>query len=207
MVSELLGLSDLASQSLFDLATEILGPSRADRCLDLSRLAPLSRRWAATGAVAELIAGTRLLGEEWWGRTHHEMVVDHRTSPHSVLWEARGSPGARLGLPDGTSAPGKWRNETVLEALGYWIQDDAADFEWGRPVDFVDLNNQEPEDRILLPAGARPGDCFVASFDPGSRVWVRIVEWDDLDPVAEQRGLHRARVGSRLAEHDICNRK
>jgi len=43
-------------------------------------------------------------------------------------------------------------------------------------------------------------DRFVASFDPGSRVWV-----DQSDPRAEERGHRRGLVGSKHAEHDICD--
>ncbi len=63
MLPVLLGVSHASTEYLFALASEVLGPSRTERCLELSRLARLSRRWAGTAAVAEFIAGTRLLGQ------------------------------------------------------------------------------------------------------------------------------------------------
>lgn len=74
----------------------------------------------------------------------------------------------------------------------------------GTAVDYVDLNDPRPEDRIVLPGGVTPGDRFVAAFDPGSRVWVDIVQWDHSDLLAEERGHRRGLIGSKLAEHDIC---
>src|SRR5215471_14868303 len=66
MLSVLLGISHVSTENLFDPASEVLGPSRTERCLELSRLARLSRRWAATAGLAEFMADTRLLGETWW---------------------------------------------------------------------------------------------------------------------------------------------
>ncbi len=206
MLSALLGISHVSTDSLFDLASEVLGQSRTERCLELSRLARLSRRWAATGAVAEFIAGTRLLGETWWGRPHLAMVIDNNLGGQRrmIRWEDRGTPDAHLARPEPRPERGV-HGPTILESVGYWIQDDAADRQWGRPVDYVDLNDPAAEDRILLPADAKPGNRFVASFDPGSRVWVDIVQWDQPDPLAEERGHRRGLVGSKLAEHDICD--
>jgi hypothetical protein len=205
MLSVLLGISRASTENLFDLASQVLGPSRTERCLDLSRLARLSRRWAATAAVAEFIAGTRLLGQTWWERPHLEMVIGKdRGAQHRVIrWEDRGTPDAYLARPQPPDHG--VRGPTILESVGYWIQDDTADHQWGRPVDYVDLNDPAAEDRIILPADAKPGNRFVASFDPGSRVWVDIVQWDQPDPRAEERGNRRGLVGSKLGEHDICD--
>lgn len=206
MISAVLGISEVSAESLFDLAAEALGQPRAGRCLELCRLAGLSRRSAVTSAVAELIAGSRQLGEAWWGRPHHEMVTGHAPADGNrrvIGWEDRGTPDARLAQPGLAPEPGIYR-PAILENVGCWIQDDAADLQWGRPVDYVDLNDFEPADRIVLPEGAQPGDRFVASFDPGSRVWVDIVRWDHRDLLAEQRGHRRGLIGSKLAEHDIC---
>ncbi len=206
MVSEFLGLSDLSTDALFHLATEVIGLARSNRSLELSRLAPLSRRWAATGAVAEFIAGTRLLGVEWWIRPHDEMVFHHESGLRSsVCWEDRGTPDEYLSRNENVPIPGTYQR-TILETLGDWIQDGAADFQWGRPIDFVDLNDMSGKDRVLLPELANPGDRFVASIDPGSRVWGEIVEWnDEPDPSAEQLGYRRGRIGSKLGKHDICD--
>lgn len=206
MLPALLGIPHASTESLFELASDVLGQSRTGRCLELARLARLSRRWAATGAVAEFIAGTRLLGEAWWRTPHLEMVIGANPGVQRrvIRWEDRGTPDAYLARPQPPPKPGG-HGPTILERVGCWIQDDAADLQWGRPVDYVDLNDPAAEDRILLPADARPGDRFVASFDPGSRVWVDIVRWDQPDPIAEQRGHRRGLVGSRLAEHEICD--
>jgi hypothetical protein len=135
------------------------------------------------------------------------MVLDHEPgswSRRSVHWEDRGTPDQYLVSDEEIPIPGRYQR-TILETLGDWIQDDAANFQWGRPIDFVDLNDQSGKDRILLPDSAIPGDHFVASFDPGSRVWGEIVEWDeDPDSVAEQLGYRRGRIGSTLGKDDIC---
>jgi hypothetical protein len=56
-----------------------------------------------------------------------------------------------------------------LNRLGDWAADDAADAKWGRPIDFVDLNDSGADDRLHLRDGIAEGDRVVASFGPGSR--------------------------------------
>jgi hypothetical protein len=183
--------------ALFSLARDVLGPPRADRCLELGRLARLSRRSMATGTVAELIADrARLLGEAWWSRSHEDMVIDSDPDKQIsvVRWEDRGTPDEYLAQFEEPFKPGEY-TRTLLETVGWWIQDDAADLQGGRPVDFVDLYDPIPSYRIVLPSGAQPGDRVVAAFDPGSRVWVEIVEWDQPDPKAEARGHRRGLIG------------
>lgn len=136
------------------------------------------------------------------------MVIHHEQEAlpgRLVRWVDRGTPDQYLVRDQEVAVPGTYQT-TILETLGYWIEDDAADFEWGRPIDYVDLNDPGGKDRILLPAAAKPGDRFVASFDRGSRVWGEIMEWDDdPDPKAEQLGYRRGRLGSHLGDHEICD--
>jgi hypothetical protein len=172
-----LRISELSTDVLFALAAEVLGRERADRCLLLARRARLSRRSSATSAVASLIAGTRALGLEWWSRAPRDQPADGRR--------------AQRESPDALLATGAGDGEAPLTDLASWMSDDAADAEWGRPIDYVDLNDPRGHDRVTLPAHAKPGDRVVASFDPGGRVWVDVVE----------RG-QPPRIGSCLAEHD-----
>ena len=204
MVSELLHLTDLSADALFGLAVEVLGSSRTGLCLAIARLAPLSRRSIVTSEVAELILGTRTLGESWWTRSHEEMVIDRdRIGSYPVRWEGRGAPDLLLAAGQAEATVSSFRSST-LTILGNWISDDAANARWGRPVDFVDLNDGGGTDRILLPPSAQAGDRFVASFDPGHRIWVDVVEWNEIpDPEAERMGLRRGRIGTRLNGHEI----
>jgi hypothetical protein len=67
----------------------------------------------------------------------------------------------------------------ALEGLAARISDDCADERWGAPIGEVDLDDPRADDRVGLPAGACPGDTFVAAWDPGCRVVVDVVERDD----------------------------
>jgi hypothetical protein len=188
-VKRLLGITEPSADRLFARARVVLGQDRADQCLQLARLAPLTRRWVPTGAVAGLVVGTLELGQEWWSRPHEELA-------HSLHWSVRGVPDAVLmsmkvdpELDDSGSS---------LAALGRWISDDAADRKWGRPVDVVDVSDQRVDGRVAVPAYAKVGDRVTAIVSPGVRIWVDVVER------ATDSGAHpstgRARLGTRLAE-------
>jgi len=191
----LLGIDDLGTNALFSLAETVFGQHRSSRCLDLARLVRLSRRAGATSSVAELIVGTRDLGAEWWSRAHEDM-----TAP--ATWEDRGTPDQLLART--VSSP--IEAETILRQLASWISDDAADALWGRPIDYVDLNDPNADDRVHLPENTVEGDRLLASFDPGHRVWARVVRRADRgDPALEPSGRRRNRLGSVLAETEIVS--
>jgi hypothetical protein len=192
---DILGIDDLGTTELFHLADTILDPQRSARCLELSRGVRLTRRSAATSAVAEVIVGTRDLGIEWWSRPHQEM-----TGPG--IWLGRGTPDELLAAsPDSPKDA-----EQQITRLGYWAADDAADAKWGRPIDFVDLNDPHADDRLHLPEGVAEGDRVIASFDPGARVWASIVRRDKPDEAAPDRaGYRRNSLGSVLGEHEFID--
>lgn len=191
-VERLLGIVDPTVDRLVGVAATVLGQDRAKRSIELARLAPLTRREVPTSAIAALILGTQEIGVEWWTRPHEDLKQGGQ-------WVERGTPDGLL-----ESGHAEWTAEhggSCLDRLGQWISDDAADKRWGRPVDYVDLNDLRVDDRVVLPAGARVGDRLTASWDPGGRVWVDIVERQTpADPEAERRGLRRGRLGSRLGE-------
>ncbi len=192
-VERLFNILDPTVDRLLEEASEALGHQRAARCLDLARLAPLSRRAAATSAIAGLIVGTRDLGLDWWTLPHEVMLADRR-------WETKGTPDALLeaGHPDDDA---REDGGSSLERLGNWVADAAADARWGRPIDFVDLNDPRTDERVFLPADAKAGDRYSASFDPGCRVWVRVVERDTpSDASAERSGVRRGPLGSSIGE-------
>jgi hypothetical protein len=118
----------------------------------------------------------------------NRVVVDgpRRTvarSPMDRAWHSRRGVGRRPGRLCEPRA--RW----LLAALGSWVADDAADAQWGRPVDVVDLNNPRTDDRAVLPDGAKPGDRFVAAWDAGGRTYVHVVErTSPADPIAEKQG-------------------
>ena len=72
-------------------------------------------------------------------------------------------------------AAGRRRRRRARRA-GRAIADACADERWGAPIGDVDLDDPRADDRVALPAGARPGDVLVASFDPGCRVIVEVIE-------------------------------
>lgn len=153
-----------------------------------------------TSAVAELIVGGRALGIQWWSQSHEGWNVGGG-------WTDRGTRDALLAAGHDRMA----RQEdggSCLALLGQWVSDDAADAQWGRPIDFVDLNDPRGDDRVVLPDGVAPGDRVVAAFDPGARVWVDIVQRHGApDSDAEEKGFRRGSVGSRLGEtvlHDAA---
>lgn len=190
----LLGLAVLTEDALFELARTALGMERAARCLELAKLAPLTRRSVGTSATAELIVGTRALGAEWWSTVHRDLAADRR-------WIARGTPDELLAARQEAFAS-RDHAGSCLATLGRWVADDAADAQWGTPIDFVDLNDPRTDDRVVLPEDAEAGDRLIAAWDPGGRTYVHIVERDgSTDPLAEKEGRRRGSLGSQLGEH------
>ena len=193
-VKRLLAMVDPNADKLFAKARTVLGAERAARCLELARLAPLTGRWVPTSAVAQLVVGTMDVGADWWARPHEELDA-------SRVWAQTGTPDALLeaGHGDAETEDG----DSCLALLGRWIADDAADKEWGRPVDRVDMSDPRVDGRIVLPDGAKAGDRLTAIFAPGGRVWVDVVEREGAGAVASHpatRGAAHSRLGSRLAE-------
>ena len=191
-IKRVLGITEPTVDRLFAKARTVLGQDRANRCLELAKLAPLTRRWVPTSALASLVVGTQALGTEWWSRQHEELTA-------ARAWEGTGTPEALLTAGHGdpaTEEGGSW-----LALLGGWISDDAADKEWGRPVDHVDMNNPQIGGRVVVPADASAGDRLTAIFAPGGRVWVDVVDLDAEDEgKGGRRATGRARLGTRLAE-------
>lgn len=190
-VRRVLGIADPTVDRLFAKAKSVLGPERTTECLELARLAPLTRRWVPTAAIAGLVAGTQSLGTEWW-------IAEHQELSRALVWEGLGKPDALLQAGHGD--PKTEDGGSCLAELGRWISDDAADKEWGRPVDWVDVNDPRVDGRIGVPVGARAGDRVTAAFAPGRRVWADVV---DLNAGSEQQ----PRLGIRLAErknHDVA---
>ena len=197
-VKRVLGMTEPTVDRLFAKAKTVLGPDRTSECLDLARLAPLTGRWIPTAAIASLIAGTLSLGPEWWTAKHEALTA-------ALTWEGLGKPDALLKVGHGD--PATEDGGSCLALLGGWISDDAADKEWGRPVDWVDMNDPRVDGRVAVPAGAHVGDRLKAAFAAGGRVWVDVVDLNaGVEPGARGAGKP-PRLGTRLAErryHDVA---
>jgi hypothetical protein len=152
LIRDLLGEERPDAAVLLREAGTVLGADRVERCVELARGAPLTRRSTELAALAGLLVGTRELGEEWWRRER----------------------GGKLPAPDEvlrtSTAIDPWTDLTVLEMLAAWIADDVADGAWGRPFAVTDLNSWQAEDRVELPEDATPGQRIVVSFDAGGRL-------------------------------------
>ena len=196
-VKRMLGMTEPTVDRLFKKASGVLGQDRATQCLELARQAPLTRRWVPTAAIASLVVGTQTLGLEWWGRKHEEMT-------DALAWVEMGIPDKLLAA--GHSDPATEDGGSSLAMLGSWISEDAADKEWGRPVDHVDMNDPRVDGRVAAPAGAKAGDRLTAIFATGGRVWVDVVNLEAAtDPAGRRTGPPR--LGTRLAErkyHDAA---
>lgn len=157
----LLGEERPTAEALIRDARPVLGDSRTEHCLELARGAQLTRRSAELASLAALVVGTGGLGVGWWERAR----------------------GAKLPAPDEViltaAAIDPWTDLTVLEMLAAWISDDAADTLWGSPVADVDLNSWQAEDRIRLPADAKPGQRLVVHFDAGGRLDAQVTRRGD----------------------------
>jgi len=191
-VKRILGLAEPTTDRLFTRARAVLGQDRAGSCLELARLAPLTRRHIPTSSIASLVAGTAELGPDWWTTSHQEFTPERSWLP--------------LGTPDAVLAAGHADSEkeaggSCLSDLGSWIADDAADRDWGRPVDRVAAGTPLVEGGVVLPPDARPGDRLSVAFAPGGRIWVDVVERDGA------RGRGPGRFSTRPAErrvHDVA---
>jgi hypothetical protein len=187
-VRDLLGI-DANTTQLFNLAAKTFGHIHADRCRELAGWARLTRRSMACSSVAEVIAASRRLEANWWEvERDHMNVLGH--------WELGGTPQALL--ERGSDPKDLLAVGSSLGLLGSWACDDAADAEWGRPVDFIDMNDQRPNDRVRLPEGVRVGDRLLVTYEPGCRIWLDVVEHNAEDPALENLGLRRGRLGSVL---------
>lgn len=102
---------------------------------------------------------------------------DHATASVASLILGTRRLGAQWwdGAGDELAAAG---GDGALDALGRRMCDDCANERWGEPIGEVDMNSPGGEDRVALPAGATAGDVFVASWDPGCRVVVEVVDRD-----------------------------
>jgi len=118
-----------------------------------------------------------------------------------ATWEDRGTPDEllRAAVKSADEA------ESRLRRLGAWIADDAADARWGRPVDYVDLNDPAADDRIHLPERVVEGESLVVAFDPGARVWAKVVRREGADASLEREGRRRRDLGSVLTDHAFVN--
>lgn len=189
-----LDLGGCDEAGLVAIARDVLGESRAARCVELIDMAPPARRWAALSATAALVAATRRLGPSWWSRA----------LPPYPFW-----PGRPEMSPDEVLQLGHVRDTgpedagSCLPELAYWAMDDAADADWGRPLASADLNSFAP-DTVVLPAGVQAGQHFIAWFDPGSRVDVHVVEREASATDAQvARGFRRGSLGSQFGDWRI----
>lgn len=161
LIRSLLGEERPTVPVLVERAGAVLGAERTERCLELVRWAPLTRRSSELASLAGLVVGTEDLGVDWWERGR----------------------GAKLPPPDevlrSCTAIEPWTDLTALEMLAAWIADDAADAVWGPAVAFADLNSWQAEDRFPLPPGAQVGQRLVVAFDAGGRLDAVVVQRAD----------------------------
>ncbi|GLW11885.1 hypothetical protein Misp01_70130 [Microtetraspora sp. NBRC 13810] len=161
LIRDLLGEERPTASALVREARTVLGPARTERCLELARWAPLTRRSTELASLAGLLVGTRELGAGWWEQGR----------------------GGKLPPPDealsSATAVDPWTDLTVLEMLSAWIADDSADERWGPAVAAADLNSWQSEDRIKLPQAAEPGQRLVVAFDAGGRLDAVVVRRAD----------------------------
>ncbi|GIH99750.1 hypothetical protein [Planobispora takensis] len=163
LIRDLLGEERPSAGVLLREAATELGADRVERCAELARGAPLTRRSAELASLAGLLVGTRELGEQWWRQARD----GKRPAPDEVLRAA--------------TAVDPWADLTVLEMLAAWIADDSADETWGRPGAVTDLNSWQAEDQIALPAGSVPGQRIVVAFDAGGRLDAVVIRRPDED--------------------------
>jgi hypothetical protein len=137
----------------------------------------VNRRRNGLAAIAAASLAMDRLGTGWWHearvRSDLTMQADNR-SPATLL-----------------RSPEDDIHRSNAELLGYWAADDVADHLWGPPAAYVDLNSQQPVDRVPAPENARPGDRLLLAWDPGCRLWA----------VVEERG--EGRLGTRFENSDL----
>jgi hypothetical protein len=163
LIRELFGAERPTAAELLHEAEGVLSPDRAERCAELARWAPLTRRSAELAAIAALYVGTAELGAPWWTAGGGGKLPP----PDEVLTTA--------------VAIEPWTDLTPLEMLAAWIADDVADARWGPPIAVADLNSWQAEDRVELPHGARTGQRLVVAFDAGGRLDAVVVGRKDGD--------------------------
>jgi hypothetical protein len=185
-VKRILGLTEPTADRLFAKARAILGQDRANQCLELAKLAPLTRRHIPISAIASLVAGTSDLGPEWWSSSHKELTVDRE-------WKDLGAPNKLLAA--GHADPETEDGGSCLALLGQWISDDAADKAWGLPIDHVDSSDPAIDGGAVVPPEAKAGDRLTAVFAPGGRVWVDVIE--------QEGATGPGHLGLRQAEHRL----
>jgi hypothetical protein len=157
-----LELDEPGVDALLDLAGEVLGAERTQRCVELAAKARLSRRVYELAQVAALVRGTQIIGPDWWTRPH-PVPFDRRDTE----WEPV-SPDEWLARDSSADDGPDWR--TTLWELGGWIADDVAEANWGPFVDELDANSSQPLDRFPAPAGAVSGEWVNVRFEPGGSV-------------------------------------
>lgn len=138
-----LATDDLSVEGLMSCSGSALGKLRADRLFELLRFTWLSQRYWGLSIIASLVAGTRLLGEEWW--TSKERSPWPLGSDLSIEM----SPDEVLFGPDNLMH-GRSR---VLTHLEYRIAEEVAVQAWGLPIDL-----RGPE----FPAGSGPLEAHSA---------------------------------------------
>jgi hypothetical protein len=125
---------------------------------------PLSRRSMVCSSVAELILAHGRLGSSWWDEERDHMDPLGR-------WKFDGSPKALLDR--GREPSNDLSVGSSLGLLASWACDDIADAGWGRPVDFVDLNDSRqcepsplgvPMDRRRVTQSATDGKGVIMQF-------------------------------------------
>ena len=191
-VKRIIGLAEPTADRLFAKCRAVLGQDRANQCLELAKLAPLTRRHIPTSAIASLLAGTTELSPEWWSSSHKELTFEREWTNRDVPNKVLAAGHSDLETEEGGSC---------LALLGEWISEDAAVKAWGAPIDHVDIWDASVDGRVVLPADAKAGDRFTAVYAPGGRVWVDVVEREGAT------GNDPEHYGSRLAErklHDVA---
>jgi len=124
------------------------------QCLDLARLAPLTRRWVPTSALAALVRGRRV-----WGDCGSPSTRSYRR-PCMGGWVSRRA------ADRGARRSGHGRCGSCLAQLGRWISDDAANKEWGRPVDWS-MSPIRASTPVVFDRGPR-GRSADAAFAPAA---------------------------------------
>lgn len=191
-VKRILGIADPTIDRLFARARAVLGQERATQCLELARLAPLTRRHVPASAIASLVAGSVVLGTEWWLAPHEELGDDRE-------WAARAIPERVLtaGHDDAEIEDGG----SCLATLAEWIADDAATKQWGRPIDVFDGPYPPNDSAPPLPHDARAGDRLTVAVGPGCRVMVDVVAREG--HVAHGMSHLDSKFGERVV-HDVA---
>lgn len=84
-VKRLVGIVDPSADKLFSKARTVLGADRANRCLELARLAPLTRRWVPASAIASLIVGAEAAGPRRWSDNRSLTRITGKGGPRATF--------------------------------------------------------------------------------------------------------------------------